>query len=251
MIQNYDNDQVTFIDQNFTNSMRLFFPQASYCILLPSKKIKQPLTTEEWLTENDLNYDQQNQSDDKSLDNLEQKILTVIENQVGKLYTGNDCLDEFRLVGLYLLAAYSTGWDISGALEDLNCWAIAQDRMDQTKPNVLGSIVSLLDDRLIQCARPIVDKQAQNHAFVNTLTLAIIELAKTSQAILPSAYFLFLQKYDPVLVLLLNGWGRKEPWIETVGIVHHHFCEQTLKKPLNKLFLTPVVDVVLDFFLYD
>jgi hypothetical protein len=75
-------------------------------------------------------------------------------------------------------------------------------------------------------ARALLDELAGNHAYVATVTLAVIERAKIESGILQSSDFLWTRGVDRQLWQMINGYGRPRQFASVVGIFAHFEFEK-------------------------
>jgi hypothetical protein len=84
----------------------------------------------------------------------------------------------------------------------------------------------LLGDRsLDQQAVEFVDDLATFHAYLSTVTIALIDRVKTVNGVLPSTEFQWAKKEDPLFWLMINGYGRPRHFPEIAGAFAHHAFE--------------------------
>jgi hypothetical protein len=72
-----------------------------------------------------------------------------------------------------------------------------------------------------------------------------VAAAKARSGVLPSAEWMFLAAHDRMLWLLLNGYGRRQPSAETLGVVAHHALEIAAGKPVARTMFREAAEDVL------
>jgi hypothetical protein len=72
----------------------------------------------------------------------------------------------------------------------------------------------------------LVEELAISHAYVATVTLALIDKAKTANGVLPSTEFYWARKDDPAFWLMINGYGRPKHSADIAGPFAHFAYEQ-------------------------
>lgn len=82
-----------------------------------------------------------------------------------------------------------------------------------------------------------VQKVMQHHAYVTTVMITMLELARTD-GVLASADFIWLKQVDRKMWYVLNNVGRQTAWSEVAGIYAHWHAERELMRPLR----FPMVD---------
>jgi hypothetical protein len=75
-------------------------------------------------------------------------------------------------------------------------------------------------------ARKLLEELAGRHAYVATVTLAVIERAKIESGILQSSDFLWTRAIDQKLWQMINGYGRPRQFASVVGIFAHFEFEK-------------------------
>jgi hypothetical protein len=75
-------------------------------------------------------------------------------------------------------------------------------------------------------ARALLEELAGKHAYVATVTLAVIERAKIESGILQSSDFLWTRGVDRQLWQMINGYGRPRQFASVVGIFAHFELEK-------------------------
>lgn len=109
----------------------------------------------------------------------------------------------------------------------------------EVKWNFLLSPVELDPD-----AREIIDELATRHAYVATVTLALIEKAKKANGIMPSSDFLWARGKDEGLWLMVNGFGRPRALPEIAGAFAHYEAEKKFGGALHTVDFINGVTIV-------
>lgn len=73
------------------------------------------------------------------------------------------------------------------------------------------------------------------------VTTAMANLFKHANGIIITQYFIWLKEYDRRLYYILNNVGSEVAWIEIAGIWDHFQHEQSLGKPMAKIFVDEAV----------
>lgn len=89
-----------------------------------------------------------------------------------------------------------------------------------------------LDDE----ALAMIDECALGHAYVATVTIAMIAIAKGARGILPSTDFFWARKSDPAFWLMINGYGRPRHLAGIVGAFTHHAAEKQYGHAMAKTY---------------
>ena len=163
-----------------------------------------------------------------------------LEAQMGARWSGLDSQPPVRQAAMLAMAAYAAGRDVGDLLADLNMWAVVA--------SAGGSACdpcALVDDDLRMAARAVIEAAGADHAWEGTVALAVIRKAKRSNGVMPNSHYLWLAAHDRLLWLLLDGFGRRVPSIETLGAVAHEAAEQALGRPLAKPMLGAAAGAVL------
>lgn len=77
----------------------------------------------------------------------------------------------------------------------------------------------------------LISDLAGRHAYLATVTLALIRKAKETSGILPSSDFLWTREKDPHFWRIINGYGRPNHLASVVGVFAHFDFEQKLQAP--------------------
>lgn len=84
----------------------------------------------------------------------------------------------------------------------------------------------LLGDRsLDEKAVEFIDDLGTFHAYLSTVTIALIDRVKTTNGVLPSTEFHWTRKDDPLFWLMINGYGRPRHVPEIAGAFAHYGFE--------------------------
>ncbi|NTF23565.1 hypothetical protein G6L37_34910 [Agrobacterium rubi] len=90
--------------------------------------------------------------------------------------------------------------------------------------------------RLDAAAIGMIDECALGHAYVATVTIALIGMAKDARGILPSTDFYWARSMDPAFWMMINGYGRPRHLAGIVGAFTHHAAERKLGHPMTKTY---------------
>lgn len=85
-------------------------------------------------------------------------------------------------------------------------------------------------------ANKLIAGLAEKHAYVATVTVALIEVAKKASGILPSSEFLWSRGKDPAFWLMINGYGRIKQKAAVVGVFAQYHLEKKLGTPCAETY---------------
>lgn len=95
----------------------------------------------------------------------------------------------------------------------------------------------LLGDRHLDGeAIAMVEELAACHAYLATVTIALIDKAKAANGVLPSTEFYWTRKDDPAFWLMVNGYGRPKHSAEIAGAFAHFAYEQAHGRSVETYF---------------
>lgn len=81
-----------------------------------------------------------------------------------------------------------------------------------------------------------IEECTLNHAYLATVTIALIAMAKEARGILPSVDFFWTRNSDPAFWLMINGYGRPGHLAGIVGAFVHHAAEKRYGRPITKTY---------------
>ena len=81
-----------------------------------------------------------------------------------------------------------------------------------------------------------IDDCSDGHAYLATVTIALIAMAKEARGILPSADFFWSRNSDPAFWLMINGYGRPRHLAGIVGAFVHYESERRYGSAITKTY---------------
>jgi hypothetical protein len=126
-----------------------------------------------------------------------------------------------------LLAQLEGEWRSVGCLPAARVRALNQlrDHADGIDPQEsrLSYVMGRRNPNEVMIER--IEECSLMHAWVATVTVAMIDRAKSAHGILPSSDFHWTRSADPAFWLMINGFGRPRQSPEVAGIFAHHAFE--------------------------
>jgi len=188
------------------------------------------LSPEEWLVFHDISIDKNSYEFD------ENKAKEAFEGQLVDRWRGTAKLKEHEraLFAAFALKGARKRKDADEFLGELSsCWTREHGFRPTKKIN--KRITKILRDPNIGHESV---KIANNHAYVNTAMLAVLDYARKRGGVLAPSQFVWLKGVDRVLWYALNSLGRRTYFSEGSGSISHYYIE----KGINKALVTPNVN---------
>jgi hypothetical protein len=217
----------TDLDVNFRREMADRFPKAAFSCLSGSRIGERAMAPGAWLA---------SLPSRSALDVEEALVL-----QLGQPWTGLDAETPVRQAALLAIAAYACGHGVDEVLADLNMWAVVV-----AAGGSACDPCALVADDVRAVAMPLINATAAGHAWSHTVALGVVRQAKRSNGVMANGHYLWLAAHDRALWLLLDGFGRREPSVETLGVVAHEGAERLMCRPLEVPIMNDVASALLD-----
>jgi intracellular multiplication protein IcmP len=197
------------------------------------------LAPQEWLVHKGITVNSDNYDFD------ENKAKQELQKQLDVRWRGVDNLDDYAKAlfagfALKLAQKRSESDDFLGEIS--GCWTrekgLVLNKKQKEKINKI-----LKDPKLGGLAV----QTANNHAYLTTAMLGVLETARKKGGVLAPAQFLWLKGVDRNLWYVLNSLGRKTHFAEGAGATSHYFAEKALKKPIVPIQVDSALNSIKDY----
>lgn len=182
------------------------------------------LSPEEWVSFHEIEIDKESYEFD------EDKAKKVFKSQMGKRWRGTATLPDYQraLFAAFALKGSRKRNESDAMLGEIcRCWSRKKGFVLDKKMQKKVSDI-LKDPKMGHEAVKI----ANNHAYVTTAMLAVLEWARKQGGVLAPAQFVWLRGQDRNLWYALNSLGRRTCFSEGSGAMAHFYIEKGVKKPL-------------------
>lgn len=162
------------------------------------------------------------------------KAEEVFALQLGRMWTGLECLKDYELA---LFAVFAAKANRASEDADKMIRQLAKSG-DKGREGLDMSGVKQLLQAHVQCKE--VGLAVSPHAYVYTVMASMLEMARTD-GVIASSEFLWLKTVDRPLWYVLNTVGRVTAFPEIAGIISHWKIEAKLRRPLKVPFVAEAV----------